>query len=278
MVSLLEGISRAQTRDQDPERVPDELLSSPLAQGRLPAILEELFLSSDAGDNRLGGAGTIEFLELLAEAIESRDLFMRGHARRVAFYADLLAAGLNLSRTERNQVRMAGFLHDIGKVGAPSDLLAGAVMPEPQRLESIRTHPTLGESLLLPLGFDATITKTVRHHHERFDGSGYPDGLFGEAIPLSARIVGITDAFDAMTCDRPYRRARTHVEALIELRREGGGQFDPRLVGFFCELVAAGATDALGEAGPLSGDEPNAGDPFEAIYPVSRSTDSRGAA
>jgi putative two-component system response regulator len=285
MVSFLEGISRVLGRNRDSGLMLDELDASPLAQERLRAVLQEPVLGPESGTTRVGGPRTIEFLEVLAEAIESRDLFMRGHARRVAFYADLLAAALCLSREERNHVRMAAFLHDIGKVGAPSDLLAGIVMPEPQRLESIHTHPAVGEKLLLPLGLDAPIATTVRHHHERYDGAGYPDGLAGEAIPLAARIIAITDAFDAMTCERPYRRARTRDEALVELRTEAGSQFDAGFVDIFCGLVTSGATDAVGEAGPLSENHgspesqfPFGGELYEASQPISGPFGNRGAA
>jgi len=277
MVCFLEGISRILGRNRDSGVVLDELDASPLAQERLRAVLEEPVLGPESGNARIGGPSTIEFLEVLAETIESRDLFMRGHARRVAFYSDLLAASLCLSREERNHVRMAAFLHDIGKVGAASDLLAGIVMPEPERLESIQSHP-------VPLGLDAPIATTVRHHHERYDGAGYPDGLSGDAIPLAARIIGITDAFDAMTCERPYRRARTRDEALIELRSEAGRQFDPSLIGIFCELVSSGAADAVGEAGPLSGSPdfavnfPQTSNAFRLSDPLGHPFDNRGAA
>ncbi len=172
---------------------------------------------------------------------------MRGHARRVAFAADLVAARLCLAREERDHVRMAAFLHDIGKVGATSDVLAGKVLPEPERLESIQTHPAMGERLLRPLGLSPTVTATVRHHHERYDGAGYPDGLAGDDIPLAARIIAIVDAYDAMTCDRPYRKARSSEAALDELRAHARRQFDPNLVDIFCNLVESGALDALEE-------------------------------
>ena len=252
MVSFLEGISRVLGADRDSDEIIDELDRSPLAQQRLRAVLQEPVLGPEAGHARVGGPRTIEFLEVLAETIESRDLYMRGHARRVAYYADLLAASICLSREEREHVRMSAFLHDIGKVGAQSDLLAGVIMPEPARLESIHTHPAVGEKLLLPLGLDVPIATTVRHHHERFDGTGYPDGLAGDAIPLASRIIAVTDSFDAMTCDRPYRRARTRDEALVELLRESGKQFDPQLVRIFLELVKSGATDSVTDASPLS--------------------------
>ncbi len=252
MVSFLEGIGRVLGPDRDAETVLDELDASPIAQERLRAVLEEPALGPEAGWSRAGGPTANAFLEVLAETIESRDLFMRGHARRVAFYADLLAATLCLSREERNHVRIAAFVHDIGKVGAPSDVLAGVVMPEEDRLGAVQSHAAIGEKLLLPLGLEAPIATTVRHHHERFNGAGYPDGLAGDAIPLASRIIAIVDAFDAMTCERPYRRARTRDEALVELRREAGEQFDPNLVSLFCELVLSGATEAVAEAGSLS--------------------------
>ena len=252
MIAFLEEISRVLGRNRDAELVLDELGASSIAQQRLRQVLEEPAMGPEAGNARAGGPSTTEFLEVLAETIESRDLFMRGHARRVAYYTDLLAAALCLSREERRNVRTAAFLHDIGKVGAPSDVLQGVVLPEAERLNSVKTHASIGERLLLPLGLDAPIAQVVRHHHERFDGEGYPDGLSGEAIPLASRIIGICDAFDAMTCERPYRRARTRDEALIELRSEAGQQFDPQLVGIFHELVISGATDAVSEAGTLS--------------------------
>jgi len=251
MVSFLEGISRILGRNRDAEIVLDELDASSLAQERLRSVLNEPILGPETGSARVGGPRTIEFLEVLAETIESRDLYMRGHARRVAFYADLVATRLCLSSEEREHVRLAAFLHDIGKVGAASDLLAGHVMPEPERLESIHDHPAIGERLLLPLGLAIPVATTVRHHHERYDGKGYPDGLVADDIPLAARIISVVDAFDAMTCERPYREARSREDALAELRREARGQFDPNLVDLFCALAEGGALEAVGAAGSL---------------------------
>ena len=252
MVRFLEGVGRVLGSNRDAAVVLEELDASTLAQERLRAVLTEPILGPEAGSARVGGPRTIEFLEVLAETIESRDVYMRGHARRVAFYADLVATRLCLSREEREHVRMAAFLHDIGKVGAASDLLAGNVMPEPERLESIHDHPAIGERLLLPLGLAIPVATTVRHHHERHDGKGYPDGLFGDDIPLAARIIAVVDAFDAMTCERPYRTAKTRDEALAELRHEAGQQFDPNLVTLFCGLAEGGALEAVGAAGSLS--------------------------
>jgi putative two-component system response regulator len=260
MACFLEGISRVLGQNRDTDLVLEELDASSLAQERLRAVLEEPLLGPQSGSTRVSGPRTIEFLEVLAETIESRDIYMRGHARRVAFYADLVAARLCLSREEREHVRLAAFLHDIGKVGAASDLLAGKLMPEPERLESIRDHPAIGERLLLPLGLAAPVATTVRHHHERYDGAGYPDGLSGEDIPLAARIIAVVDAFDAMTCERPYRQAKTRGEALAVLREEARGQFDPAIVDIFRGLAEGGATDSVGAAGNLAFSEIGLGD------------------
>jgi putative two-component system response regulator len=248
MVSFVEGIDRILGPDRDIEQVLDELDESKLAQKRLRHVLSEPALGLERESRP---PSTRTFLEVLAETIESRDLFMRGHARRVAFYADLLAATLCLSREERNHVRIAAFVHDIGKVGAPSDVLTGVELTDPSRLAAVQPHAAMGEKLLRPLDLGPPVATTVRHHHERYDGAGYPDGLAGDAIPLAARIIAIADAFDAMTCERPYRPARSAVQAVDELRREAGRQFDPGLVPFFCELILSGATEAVTEAGTL---------------------------
>lgn len=252
-LAFLEEVSRILGTDRDDHLSLCELEANTLAQERLRAILAEPILQRGASGPREGGPSTLEFLEVLAETIETRDLFMRGHARRVAHAADLLSARLCLGREERDHVRMAAFLHDIGKVGATSDVLAGKVLPEADRLESIQTHPAMGERLLRPLGLSPTVTATVRHHHERFDGRGYPDGLAGEDIPLAARIIAIVDAFDAMTCERPYRAARSRADAIDELRANAHTQFDPNLVEVFCDLVATGALEAIDETDARSG-------------------------
>lgn len=259
MTFFLDGLRRVLGQNRDANIVLEELDASPLAQERLRSVLELPTLGSESGSPRVSGPRTIEFLEVLAETIESRDIYMRGHARRVAFYADLVAARLCLSVEERAHVRMAAFLHDIGKVGAASDLLAGKTMPEPERLASIRDHPAIGEKLLLPLGLAAPVATTVRHHHERYDGAGYPDGLAGDDIPMAARIIAVVDAFDAMTCERPYRKAKTLDEAIATLRQESRAQFDPGFVDIFCELAQSGATDSVGAAANLATDviEPN---------------------
>jgi len=247
-IAFLEGLGRVLGRQRDTALVLEELEASSLAQERLKSVLAELTVDPDSDAARQGEPRATRFLEILAETIESRDLYMRGHARRVSFFAGLLADRLCLGRSEREQVRIAAFLHDIGKVGAPSDVLAGQTLPESERMASIRSHPEVGERLLRPLGLATPIARVLRHHHERFDGAGYPDGISGHDIPLAARIISVVDAFDAMTCERPYQPARSREEALQELRAEAGGQFDPELVQLFCALVESGAEPPLARA------------------------------
>ena len=184
---------------------------------------------------------TIEFLEVLAETLEVKDRFMRGHGRRVALLASLLAERLGLSSEEQEQARLAGFLHDLGKVGIPTDLLLRAGALDPAERALVEEHPEIGARLLQPLEVPGLVPRAIRHHHEWWDGTGYPDGLAGEEIPLVARIIGVADAFDAMSCDRPYRRALDRKRVVDELRRFAGIQFDPGVVREFLVILEASA-------------------------------------
>jgi putative two-component system response regulator len=252
MVGFLENMSRVLGADRDTETVLQELEASGIAQERLRRLLEEPVLGVQPTGSRLGTPRTIEFLEVLAETIESRDVFMRGHARRVAFYADVLSDRLLFGRDDRENIRIAAFLHDIGKVGAPSEMLAGRPLAETDRAKAIQGHSAMGERLLQPLGLSTPIRTAVRHHHERYDGEGYPDRLGGEDIPIGAQIIAIADAFDAMTCERPYRALKTRDAACDELRKEAGAQFDGNLVEIFVQLIESGAADAIADAATLT--------------------------
>jgi putative nucleotidyltransferase with HDIG domain len=185
----------------------------------------------------------LPFFEVLAEAIESQDPFQRGHARRTAFLVGVLADRLGLPGEEGRSARIAAFLHDIGKIGVPTEYLArrGALTAEERR--AVQRHADVGARLLAPLGLGEELVAAVRHHHERWDGRGYPDGLAGESIPLAARLISLADAFDAMTCERPHRRALTQAAAIAEIERDAGAHFDPSLAKEFLALVESGACD-----------------------------------
>ena len=224
--------------EQEVERILNRVEQSPRVQKRVGDLLSEL-VEPASGDPEHDRVRLADFLEVLAESIESQHPFMHGHAQRTSFYSGLLCERLSLGANEQEQVRLAGFLHDVGKLGVPTELLVrpGALAPDERRL--VERHPAIGADLLDPLGLPCEVTSAVRHHHEWWDGRGYPDGLYGDQIPLVARILSIADAYDAMSSNRPYRRALEPSEVLRELRRFAGVQFDPELVKEFLAMIEA---------------------------------------
>ena len=174
----------------------------------------------------------------LIVTLEARDEYTEGHSLRVAEYAAGIASSQRLPHGLAEQIRTASLLHDLGKVGVRDSVLAKPGGLNGSEWDAMRQHPILGWKILEPLGFLADEAQVVRHHHEHLDGTGYPDGLKGDAIPLGARIIAVADAFDAMTTRRPYRPARRWCEAVAELRRCAGTQFDPGAVTAFGEWLA----------------------------------------
>ena len=178
-------------------------------------------------------------LSALSEAVEAKDSYTGGHVERVTGLSVALADRLGLPAEQRREVEYGALLHDVGKLSIPDAILLkpGPLTSEERRV--METHAAKGESILSKVPGLAAVGNLVRHHHERFDGAGYPDGLAGEAIPVGARIIAVADAYDAMTTDRPYRAALSHTAALTELRRVQGAQFDPALVAAFQQLPLA---------------------------------------
>ena len=172
----------------------------------------------------------------LAEALEARDAYTRGHSERVTEYSLQLADRLGLAAKEKDIIRYAGLLHDIGKIGVADAVLLKVGHLTEEDFSVIRHHPQFGDAILSPLHFLAESQLIVRHHHEKWDGTGYPDKLKQEAIPLAARIIAIADSFDAMTSDRPYRQAMHFSAALAEISAGAGTQFDPTLAALFVQL------------------------------------------
>jgi putative two-component system response regulator len=169
----------------------------------------------------------------LANAVEAKDAHLDNHCRRLAYRATRLAAGVGLRGIELEGVAYGALLHDIGKIAVPEHLLqkTGALTDDERAI--LRRHPEVGERICRPLEASREFAPIIRQHHERWDGGGYPDGIKMEAIHLGARIVAITDAFEAMLFGRPYRAPRPLEEVFDELRREAGHQFDPALVPLF---------------------------------------------
>ncbi len=242
--AFLEELGQVVGKERDAHAIVTDVERSQKLRGRLGGIFGERGPASEPNHGApLDPPRTIEFLEVLAETIETKDRFMRGHARRVAFYAGLLADRLCLSAQEHEHVRISAFLHDLGKIGVPTDLLLRAGALDVKERQLVEQHPEIGARLLKPLDVPSAIPLAIRHHHEWFDGSGYPDGVAGEEIPLSARIISVADAFDAMSCDRPYRRALDRQVITNEFQRFSGTQFDPELAKEMLALLETGVWD-----------------------------------
>lgn len=176
----------------------------------------------------------------LANALEAKDPYTRGHSERVARMAGRLARARGLADSSVQTVTRAGLLHDLGKIGIPEAILRKPAPLTEVEWEVMRRHPVVGAQIVAPLEFFAEGAFVIRHHHERVDGSGYPDGLAGAAIPFGARIVAVADVYDALTSDRPYRQRLSHDRALDLLRAEAGRTLDSELVHLFCMLLSDG--------------------------------------
>lgn len=176
-------------------------------------------------------------LTSLAVALEARDPYTRSHSRNVAHFSAALAQKMGLSDAEVDEIHLAGQLHDIGKIGVRDEVLLKPGTLTQDELGEIRKHPELSVNILRPFRHLDNIRAAIRHHHERMNGTGYPDGLKGEQIPVASRIMAVVDAFDAMTSDRPYRSALTIEDTMAELERMSGPLLDPKCVQAFLQMV-----------------------------------------
>ena len=177
-----------------------------------------------------------KILQRLAAMLEAKDAYTLGHSRRVTRHAERIAREMGLSREDVARVRIAASVHDVGKVHTPRQILAKPGSLTPDELAVMQRHPADGARMVAEIG-DPEITAMVRHHHERLDGSGYPDGLRGEEIPLGARIISVADTFDAVTSSRAYHGPRKHRRALDVISEEAGPRLDPDVVAGVPELL-----------------------------------------
>jgi putative nucleotidyltransferase with HDIG domain len=184
-------------------------------------------------------------LAQLSAAIEARDPYARGHASRVTVFSQAMAKTIGLDKERLSVLRLGALLHDVGKLAVPPAVLLKPGPLTEIEFVQVRRHPAAGVRMLRSLDAPREILPSVLHHHERWDGAGYPRGRAGERIPLEARILTVADSFDAMTSTRPYRPPRQVPDALEELHRCAGLQFDPELVGVFAVAWDEGELDEL---------------------------------
>ena len=212
----------------------DDFVTKPFQQVELLARLRSSFRTREV-IRRMEQAHDI--VVALANAVEAKDLGLKDHCRYLAYRSARLAAYVGLRDGELEGVAYGALLHDIGKIGISEHVLHKPGPLTEEEFRVMREHPEIGERICDPLRMSRDFTPIIRHHHERWDGAGYPDGLRGEQIPLGARIVALADAFDAIVRGRPYRAARTVEQAFDELQAHSGKQFDPGLVPLFIEEI-----------------------------------------
>ena len=200
----------------------------------------------------------------LANALEAKDAYTCGHSMRVARLARQLARGAGLPHGAADTIGQAALLHDLGKIGVPEGILRKPGPLTTEEWEIMRRHPLTGAQIVAPLEFFDEGAVIVRHHHERLDGSGYPDGLVGDTIPVGARIVAVADVYDALTSGRPYRARLSHAEALEILQEERGRTLDERLVGLLIDIVGPGGPESdMGGPDATRAEEPDPNGPSQ---------------
>jgi putative two-component system response regulator len=233
------GQARREDRLRALEAGSDEFLAKPFDAEELLIRVRSLLRSKRLTDHLVSDEAV---LVALSRTVEARDHYTEKHLHRVADRSVALAQFLGSNEREVESIRLGGLLHDVGKIAVPDRVLLKPNQLDRNEFGFVRRHPEVGADIVRPLRpFDGP-EPAVLHHHEHFDGSGYPDGLRGEDIPLSARIVAVADSFDAMTTDRPYRGALPHSVALQRLEDGRGSQWDPMVVDAFLTQYAGRAT------------------------------------
>ncbi|HTE90470.1 MAG TPA: HD domain-containing phosphohydrolase, partial [Terriglobales bacterium] len=235
---LVTGLTGREDRVRGIKSGADGFLSKPVDQSELLAHVRSL-LSLKAHTDELERAELVLFA--LARCIEGKDPNTEGHCERLSGYSVRLGKEIGLPDEQLVALRRAGIVHDIGKVAVPETILLKPGRLTPEEFLVMQHHPVLGERICAPLKSFRLVLPIIRHHHEKLDGSGYPDRLKGEEIPLTARVLQIVDVYDALTTDRPYKSAFASVKALEIMEDEvNKGWWDSRIFGEFKRLVASG--------------------------------------
>jgi putative nucleotidyltransferase with HDIG domain len=246
LVSFLQGIGEALGRDRDPESALAALDVDLELRSRVQEALSQ-HAAVDERETSAFGQKRKDFLAALAEAIEGREPHTKGHARRVAYLADLIAQRMSLPDARCEELRVAAFLHDIGRIATPAGQETADLEERERPMESTRVHQELGAQLVAPLGYPPSVSEAILHHHDRWDGEGLPKGPQGDAIPLLSRILAAADEFDRLTHDHPHRMAMNTADAIQTLRKQAGSALDPAIVRVLVALAELG----LCSVGPM---------------------------
>jgi len=250
-VILITALSDKQDRIEGIKAGADDFLTRPVDRTELLARVRSL-VKLKLRTDELERAESVLFT--LARSIEGKDPYTHGHCERLAEYSARLGEQLNLPEEELVALRRAGIVHDVGKIAIPDAILLKPGRLTPEEWTVIREHSVIGERICAPLKSFRHVLPIIRHHHEKRDGSGYPDGLRGDAIPVTARVLQIVDVYDALTTDRPYKKAFSITDALQTLKQEvAQGWWDPHIFDQFERLVRNGTADFLSRGAAAGG-------------------------
>lgn len=235
-VVMITGLSDLEDKIRGIEAGADDFLNKPIFPVELFARVASLLRVKDYTDE-LENADTV--LCTLGRSVESRDPCTEGHCERLAEYASSLGRFMRLSEDEQLALRRGGFLHDLGKIAIPDEILKKQGLLTPSEWRLMEQHPMIGENICAPLRSLRMVLPIIRHHHEHWNGTGYPDRLAGEEIPLLARILQVVDVYDALRTERPYKPAHSHQQAQETMRAEAGrGLWDGTIVDEFFAMLA----------------------------------------
>ena len=248
-IVLVTALSDKKDRIEGIKAGADDFLTRPVDRVELLARVGSLLKLKHRTDE-LERAEAVLFT--LARSIEGKDPYTHGHCERLSDYSARLGEHLGLAQDQIVALRRAGMVHDVGKVAVPDAILLKPGKLSEQEWKLMREHPVVGERICAPLKSFRLVLPIIRHHHEKLDGSGYPDGLRGDAIPITARILQIVDVYDALTTERPYKRAFAITDALQTMKEEvAKGWWDPHIFEQFEQLMRSGTADSLSQGAAM---------------------------